>query len=1476
MATTLTNTTFNASFKDDFADSAGFHKILFNSGRAVQARELTQLQTILQTQISRFGDNIFKEGAVVKPGGASINQKYEFIKLNTTLNTLPPDTSTLIGTSFTGQTSGVIVKVLQVVAATGSDPDTLYVQYTNTSSGTAGTSSIRMSAGEDINNGSTTLTVQTTNTEANPATGVGILVTLLSGIYYARSHFVFTEDQSKIISKYTDTVTTNVGFKAVESVVTAVDDVSLFDNQGATPNLTAPGGDRYKIQLTIAEENEIASDENFIHVATVKEGVIYSAINENNSYNIPNKVVAKRIFENSGDYVVKPFVSKFNLDSANTHLRLEVSSGTAVVDGYRASRDFPTTIRVKRSTSTVTINNDVIGTDFGNFVLVDNSTFGDSATQGLPNINVFEKMDLKDGLDYTGNTIGSARVKAINEDGTNLRFHLFDVQMNSGSAFRNVKSIGTSTSNYFRPKLENGKAVLKETINNSSLFPLPRIRPKALTDISYAAQRRFTATSNGSGEASISLSASGEKFTNTDDWIIGTDSDIYLGASISGSGSTSATITGLPASQAVEILGYVNKSEASIKTKTLATKAISVGIDSDGNGLKFLPLNKADIFDVSQILKAGDSSVSYFDRFTLDNGQRDNHYALGRLLLNSGQSAPAGSVFVNFRHFNHGVSGDFFAVNSYTGQVEYDQIPSYRMTNGDNIRLFNFLDFRSVMDSAGEFSNSGLGARVVELPQPTSLVTADVEYYVGRRSRLVVDREGVIRHISGSPGFNPTLPEKPTGTLELYNIRLKPNTLNDSDVMMEKIEHKRFTMKDIGRLEQRVDKLEEFATLSALEVDTKHFQVLDSAGNDRTKSGFIVDNFVDHTFSETKVVNKSIEYRAAIDMIENVVRPAFNEDNIRLIYDSDQSTNTVRKGDNVYIDFDETPYINQDLATKAININPFSVVIYEGVITLSPASDEWRDVNVIAEKTVPGGTRISPRQAYNWNNWAWNWGGVPVEQLNVGSQTGAISGTVNRVVSEETVLDVLEDRVVQSALLPFMRSRKVFFKSEGLRPNTRVFPIFDGVNISDFARSETFQFYSDTDSDFGDTLKGATAHPDGSTNLTTDANGSVSGSFIVPNNDTLKIRCGNKPFKLLDVSADNEENASVIGKAVYAATGYIDDVDRTYASTRVLNVQGIRLRDEAQYVVSDGDTVHGPGTVISEDTHVGGGTFSNSHSKAGDDPTGNTHGGFQGRGRGGDPNAGIDGHMNATDNPSDSCFIKETLVTLFNGNKIRIDQVKKDDFVLGVNGQYNRVLGLEKIKLKHSTYVYGFGNNLPFISANHTFYHNNKLVSFDPDRNNNYNPWLGNVENANKYYNPVTKKIDKGETLYNLYLDGDHTFYANDVPVHNIITNGFISFALLYAGYISEEQYEQDIEYTKGVSNATIRLGYSKIAYPIAYQIMEQTKFGKLCAKIAKPFVIMTSSIAADKKYPLLTKLLGYGLVYPSLFISGLLNKRGI
>ena len=39
MATTFTKDLFSTTYKDDFTDSANYHRILFNSGNALQARD---------------------------------------------------------------------------------------------------------------------------------------------------------------------------------------------------------------------------------------------------------------------------------------------------------------------------------------------------------------------------------------------------------------------------------------------------------------------------------------------------------------------------------------------------------------------------------------------------------------------------------------------------------------------------------------------------------------------------------------------------------------------------------------------------------------------------------------------------------------------------------------------------------------------------------------------------------------------------------------------------------------------------------------------------------------------------------------------------------------------------------------------------------------------------------------------------------------------------------------------------------------------------------------------------------------------------------------------------------------------------------------------------------------------------------------------------------------------------------------------
>ena len=71
-------------YYDDFSESKNFHKVLFRAGRPVQARELTQSQSLLQNQVQRFGDHMFKEGSIVNGAETDIDMDVEFVKVEAT------------------------------------------------------------------------------------------------------------------------------------------------------------------------------------------------------------------------------------------------------------------------------------------------------------------------------------------------------------------------------------------------------------------------------------------------------------------------------------------------------------------------------------------------------------------------------------------------------------------------------------------------------------------------------------------------------------------------------------------------------------------------------------------------------------------------------------------------------------------------------------------------------------------------------------------------------------------------------------------------------------------------------------------------------------------------------------------------------------------------------------------------------------------------------------------------------------------------------------------------------------------------------------------------------------------------------------------------------------------------------------------------------------------------------------------------
>ena len=97
-------------YYDDFDPTKNFHRILFKPGYAVQARELTQSQTILQDQISKFGLGIFADGSKVSGGNISVDTNVTTVKLAV----IGTDLNTYLNYYAVGQTSNFIAEVIKV------------------------------------------------------------------------------------------------------------------------------------------------------------------------------------------------------------------------------------------------------------------------------------------------------------------------------------------------------------------------------------------------------------------------------------------------------------------------------------------------------------------------------------------------------------------------------------------------------------------------------------------------------------------------------------------------------------------------------------------------------------------------------------------------------------------------------------------------------------------------------------------------------------------------------------------------------------------------------------------------------------------------------------------------------------------------------------------------------------------------------------------------------------------------------------------------------------------------------------------------------------------------------------------------------------------------------------------------------------------------------------------------------------------
>ena len=197
-------------YYDDFDEADNFHRVLFRPGFAIQARELTQLQSILQNQIERHGNHMFKEGSIVIPGQLSYSDDFPTLQLASTFASETIDPSQYFDATnpvtVTGVTSGVKAKVIGFSEATTTAQPILHLQYIAAGSDNA---TLAFSNSENITANTTiahttsyAANVASATTHSTTAAQTGSAVIVEAGIYFIRGFFVTCSEETLVLDKY--------------------------------------------------------------------------------------------------------------------------------------------------------------------------------------------------------------------------------------------------------------------------------------------------------------------------------------------------------------------------------------------------------------------------------------------------------------------------------------------------------------------------------------------------------------------------------------------------------------------------------------------------------------------------------------------------------------------------------------------------------------------------------------------------------------------------------------------------------------------------------------------------------------------------------------------------------------------------------------------------------------------------------------------------------------------------------------------------------------------------------------------------------------------------------------------------------------------------------------------------------------------------------------------------------------------------
>lgn len=376
-----------------------------------------------------------------------------------------------------------------------------------------------------------------------------------------------------------------------------------------------------------------------------------------------------------------------------------------------------------------------------------------------------------------------------------------------------------------------------------------------------------------------------------------------------------------------------------------------------------------------QLIQSGSKNI--IQDFLFDYGQNESLYNYAKVIRKRNVKEPTKKLKFIFEvaTFSSSDTGDITTANSYD-QFDYTFVPisptgmkncdlidirpkvtTYNTTEG-NRSPFEFF-------SRNFSSTSGCGKNILASDESILL---SYEHYLPRVDRIFLRKDGVFQLNTGVPSENPQLPPSVDDAIEIATVSLPPYLTNVEGASINLLTYRRYQMRDISKLEDRIKNLETYTTLNLLEINTEKLRIKDENGLDRFKSGFFVDSFRD-----TNKQNKTTIVKNSIDIQNGELRPSPYTTEIDLLLGSNSlvgigqtadpnadsryvtdliGRNVKRTGQLLTLNYTEVEKIIQPYATRIENVTPYLVTKYVGSIELFPSSDTWVDQIRVVAKTA--------------------------------------------------------------------------------------------------------------------------------------------------------------------------------------------------------------------------------------------------------------------------------------------------------------------------------------------------------------------------------------------------------------------------------------------------------------------------------------------------------------------------------------------